>query len=280
MNLRNFALLFTLLILVGCNQSDSDSKAPSADNAGTGGEHSQTGMNENAATAETEPEIEGTVVARVNGQPIYEAALTREDLEYAIAEEIIYQEGLRQGLNKRDRDRVRNYEKKLIIRGMKQRILENTEPEKGVSNEEIKSYYESNKDKYIHVRIHEISFPDSDVGNEIRDKAQGEEDLQTIANGYPDLEITVNDLGYNRNIAQNFKTREVGSVSEVIQKPDGTFSVLKIVEIKDIPFNVSKKSIKHLLEAKRKAREYNDYARKVAEENNMTIEIIEQEPEQ
>jgi len=280
MNLRNYALLFILLILVGCNQSDSDSKAPSADNTGTGGEQSQTDTNESATTVETEPEKEGTVIARVNGQPIYEDALTKEDLEYAITEEIIYQEGLRQGLNKRDRDRVRNYEKKLIIRGTKQKILENVEPEKAVSKEEIKNYYESNKDKYTHVRIHEISFPDSSLGNEIRDRAKSGEELQTIANSYPDLGMAVQDLGYNKNIAQNFQTLEVGSVSEVTQKPDGTFSVLKIVETKDIPFKVSKKSIRHLLEAKRRAEKYNDYARKIAEENNMTIEIVEQDDNQ
>ncbi len=81
-------------------------------------------------------------------------------------------------------------------------------------------------------------------------------------------------------MAKHFKTREVGTVSEVIQKPDGTFSVLKIVEIRDIPFNRSTNSIKHILRAQRKARLFDGYAQMVAEDNNMTIEIIEQDSKQ
>jgi len=110
MTIRNFALLCLLLILVGCNQSDSDSKAPSADNTGTGNEQYQTDMKENAATAQTEPEREGNVLARVNGQPIYENAHTREDLEFAINEKsfirkvldrvLIKNTGIRLGLMK------------------------------------------------------------------------------------------------------------------------------------------------------------------------------------
>jgi len=163
---------------------------------------------------------------------------------------------------------------------MKQRIRENAEPEKGISNEEIENYYESNKDKYTNVRLYEISFPDSNLGDEIIEKAKGEKELQNIANSYPDLAININDIAYNRSMDQHFKTREVGTVSEVIQKPDGTFSVLKIVEIKDIPFNASKKPIKHILEAQQKARMFDDYAQKTAEENNMTIEIVEQDGKQ
>jgi len=273
MNLRNIALLFTLLILVGCNQSDSNRKEPTVDNTSASSEQSQSGIS-------AEPEIEGTVLARVNGQPIYEDQFTKVDLEHAITEEIIYQDGIRQGLDKKYRDEIRNYEKKVIIINTKRSILENAEPEKKVSIEEVENYYESNKDKYKHVRVHEISFSDSSLGSEIRDKAKNGEDLQTLANSYTEDEITVNDIGYNRDMARRFKLREVGAVSEVIQKPDGTFSVLKVVGIKDIPLSASKRSIKHLLEAKRKTRRYNEYAQKVAEENNMTIEIVEQETEQ
>jgi hypothetical protein len=273
-------LLLVVLIFIGCNQSDSNGKPPSASEDDSDNKQSQTATNDNTAYDESEPEVRGKVLARVNGQPIYEDDLKGYNLEYVVTEEIIYQEGIRQGIDKQYRDQVRNYNRRLIIRGSKQNILENAAPTKTVSDEEIKNFYENNKDKYSHVRIHEISFPDSRLGSEIQEKAKNGEELQTIANSHPDLEITVNDIGYNRAMAQHFKTREVGMVSEVIQKPDGTFSVLKIVEIKDIPFNISKKSIKFILEAFRKTHMYDSYARKVAEENNMTIEIIQQDSEQ
>ena len=277
MTLRKFALLFTTLILIGCNQSDSNSEAPADDNTGTGDKQSQSSMNENTSVVETEPEREGKVVARVNGQPIYEDSIYGRNLEHLINEEIIYQDGISRGLDKQYRARVRNFERNLIIQGIKVNILENAEPTKETSDEDIKNYYESNKDKYSHVSLYEISFPDSKLGSEIKDKARSGEELQTIADSYPDIPITVNNIGYNRAMVQHFTAIEVGSVSEVIQKPDGTFSVLKIAEIKDIPFNTAKNSIKYRLEAARNAQMIDSYIRKAAEENNMTIEIIEQE---
>jgi len=275
-----FVLLFTLVILIGCNQSDSDSKAPSADNTNTGSRQSQSSMNDNTSAVETEPERVGKVVARVNGKPIYEDDLNGPNLDYLITEEIIYQEGIRQGYGIPNRDKVRDYERGLMIGITKTIILENAEPTKEISYEDIKNYYESNKDIYTHVRIHEISFLDSNLGNEIKDKAKSGEELQAIANSYPDLEITVNDIGYNRDMARHFTTREVGSVTEVIQKPDGAFSVLKIVEIREIPLKTARGAIKHALDAKRKWQIIDSYAQKAAEENNMTIEIIEQDRKQ
>jgi len=280
MTLRKMFLLFVVLIFIGCNQSDSNGKPPAASKDDSNNKQSQTATNDNTAYDESEPEVRGKVLARVNGQPIYEDDLIGRNLEYVINEEIIYQEGLRLGIDKQYRDQVRSYERNLIIRVTKQSILENADPTKRISNEEIKNYYENNKDKYSHVRIHEISFPDSNLGNEIKDKAKSGEELQTIANSYPDIAITVNDIGYNRNMRQNFKNTEVGEVSEVIQKPDGTFSVLKIVEIKDIPFNQSKRAIEQNLKAIHKARMYHYYAKKAARDNNMTIEIIQQNGEQ
>ncbi len=274
MKLRNLALLLTVLLLMSCNQSDSTNETPSAETTNADNIQSQSSMNDNAPAVQDEPQREGKVIARVNGQPLYEEDLNGRNLEYLISEEIIYQEGVRQGLNKQYRNQVRDFEKSLVIRGTKESILENAEPTKEVSFEEIQNYYEKNKDKYMHVRINEISFPDSNLGNEIIEKAKGGEDLQNIANSYPDLVITVNDIGYNRSMVKHFKTREVGTVSEVIQKPDGTFSVLKIVEVKDIPLNASKKPIRHILEARRKSIMFESYSRKIANENNMTIEII------
>jgi hypothetical protein len=274
--LRKLSVLFTLFILLGCNQSDSNNNTPSSDKTKT---DTQSNWNENAGVAENEPERVGKVIARVNGQPIYEDEVRGKDLDFAITEEIIYQDAIKRGIDKEYRDEVRIFERKLIIRKTKQRILENADPTKEISDEEINHYYELNKEKYSLVRIHEISFEDSKLGNAIKDKAESGEELQNIANSYPDLRISVNDIGYDRQMSKHFKTIEVGAVSEVIQKPNGTFSILKIVEVKDMPLKNSKQSIKYILKAKGKADMIDRYARKAAEESNITIEIIEQENE-
>ncbi len=268
MTLRKLYLLFIFVALIGCNQSDSNTTTEQEST------QSQTQNNDNS-TAEPEPERTGKVLARVNGTPIYEDDLNGRNLEFVITEEIIYQAGIKQGIDKEYRSRVRNFERNLVIEGTKAKILENAEPTKKISDEDIQKYYDLNKDRYTYVRIHEVSFPDVNLGKEIKEKVEKGEDLQEIANGYTDIAVTVTDIGFNKMMAKKFDNREVGSVSEVIQKPNGTFSVLKIVDVKDIPLNSSKKSIRHVLESVEKGQMFENYANTVAKENGMEIEIID-----
>ena len=110
----------------------------------------------------------------------------------------------------------------------------------------------------------------------MKEKVSQGEDLQQIAVSYEDIPVNVSDLGYNRKLAQQFKNKEVGAVSEVIQKENGTFAVMKIVEIKEIPLSASKNAISHILEARRKGDMFENKANRLAEENGITIERMEQ----
>ena len=66
---------------------------------------------------------------------------------------------------------------------------------------------------------------------------------------------------------------ELGQVTEVIEKPNGDFSIIKAIETKDIPMAQTKSSIKNILESKRDIGEIHKEARSIAEENNFTIEM-------
>jgi len=275
MNLRKLSILFAFLFIIGCGQSDSNNNSDSDETATT--EQNQAESGTENADASAESERVGKVLARVNGTPIYEDDLNGKDLDFIITEEVIYQAGLKQGIDKQYEDQVRDYERMLVIKGTKEKMLENMGPTKDISDEEIERYYELNKDKYSHVRIYEISFPDVNMGEEIKEKVSHGEDLQEIAVSYTDIPVNVADLGYNRKLAQQFKDKEVGAVSEVIQKENGTFAVMKIVEIKEIPFSASKNSIRHILEARRKGEMYENNANRLAEENGITIERVGQE---
>ncbi|MGB2691840.1 MAG: peptidylprolyl isomerase [Thermodesulfobacteriota bacterium] len=272
MALRKLFLLLIFIAFIGCNQSDSNNSPEKQD---TAEEQAQTTTTTNNTATDPEPEREGKIVARVNGSPIYEDDIKNRNLNFVITEEIIYQLGLQQGVDNEINKKVRNFERVLIINKAKESMMENMEPTKKISDEEIQRHYEANKYKYSHVRIHEITVPDVNLGLEVKEKAEAGEELQTIATGYPDIEITVTDIGYNRELAQKFEKKEVGAISEVIQKPNGTFSVLKIVEIKEIPLKASRNSIKHGLESKRIAEMFEIKANRLAEENNITIEIID-----
>lgn len=272
MALRNLFLLLIFMVFIGCNQSDSNN-APEKQNVDN--DQAQTTNSKNNTATDPEPEREGKIVARINGNPIYEDDIKGRNMNFVITEEIIYQLGLQQGVDEEITKKVKDIERVMIIQKAKESMMENMEPTKGISDEEIQKHYEENKEKYSHVRIHEITVPDVNLGLEVKEKAEAGEDLQAIAAGYPDVAITVADIGYNRELARKFEKREVGSISEVMQKPNGTFSVLKIVEIKEIPLKASKNSIKHSLESKRLGEMFEINAYRLAEENNMTIEIID-----
>lgn len=274
MSLRNLSLLFGILFIIGCGQSDTNNDSTTDEKPNTEQNQAESGAENTGDSGQ--PERVGKVLARVNGTPIYEDDLNGKNLEFVITEEVIYQAGLKQGIDKQYEDQVRDYERMLVIRGTKEKMLENMGPSKEISEEDIERYYELNKDKYAHVRIYEISFPDVNMGEEIKERVSQGEDLQEIAVSYEDIPVNVADLGYNRKLAQKFKNKEVGAVSEVIQKENGTFTVMKIVEIKEIPLSASKNSIRHNLEALRKGEMYENNANRLAEENGITIERVEQ----
>lgn len=275
MKFSKLLLLFVFAVLIACNQSDSGDTANTSDSQNSTNEQSQNAPTEQTATTDPEPVRDGKVLARVNGKPIYEDDINGQNLEFVITEEIIYQAGLQKGVSKEIEKKVNEFERVLVIKETKIDLLENMAPAKEISEEDIQRYYELNKDKYMYIRMHEISAPDVNVGLEIKKKAEAGEELEDIANSYTDIAVTVTDIGFNRELAQEFENKEIGSVSEVIQKSNGTFSVLKIVDVRDLPLQNSRKSIRHILEAKRKAEMYDNYAKRLADENNITVEIVE-----
>lgn len=273
MILYKLLLILIFIVFIGCNQTDSstESQSTEANKLQSQAKDSDISENENS---EINEDSKGKILALVNGSHIYEDDLNSGNLEFAITDEILYQVGIKQGKDKQYKDKVKEYEKMIIVRAIKVELLENAEPTKDISEEEIQYYYDSNKDKYTNFRIHEISFSDAFLGQEIKEKAESGIDPIDIANSYPDKEVMVVDVGYNREMAQKFPNKDVGSVSDVIRKPNGAFSVLKIIEKKEIPINASRKSIRHLLEAKKQAQLIHDYSQKMAEENDIEVEIV------
>jgi len=267
---RIVAFLLVLLILIGCNQSDNNSNSESIENKT---ETQSKSKQEFSNTDDTESQ--SAIIARVNDKPIYEDDLNGQSLDLAITEEILYQDGIGQNLDKQFEDQVRKYEKRLIIRYLKNTILEDSEITKPVSEEEVEQYYDLNRDRYSYVSIQEITAPDANVSMEIKKKAENREDLLKISQDYPEITIQINELGYDRGKLKYFDTLEVGKISEVIQKEDGSFAVYKIVEIKDMPISNVRSAIKSILEARRKAHIIDNYAQKVAYENDMKIEILQ-----
>ncbi len=223
------------------------------------------------------PQRDSKVLARVNGVPIYEDELKGRPLQHLITEEVIYQKGLGLGLDEKYAEKVRDYNKQLIVHDLKMEVLENLPPTKEVSDEDIKTYYDNNPERYTFVRMHEVGFVDKKLGDEILAKVKSGEDLTEIVNAYVESGANVvgRDLGFNREMVKKFDTVELGSVTDIITKPDGSYGVIKIVEIKPIPIRQTERAIRQLLEAKRKSYANDNYANQIIEENGVEVEIID-----
>lgn len=247
-------LILVLLLLCGCKQIEKSEN--------------------NAKRFKTEKNE--TVLARVNGVPIYQNEIKRDSLNSLITDEILYQEGLKRGLDKKYEEKVMLYQMSLIIDEMKRNISGELPPTKPVSDEEIESYYNEAILKYSHAKFQGVCFNDKNLKDEIYKMATEGIDFQDIANKYKDSKskVVVENIGFNRELNNRFKKYEVGAMTDVIEKKDGTYCILKIESIQQIPFQVSKKAIKNILQAQRHADALNEYARKLAKEKNMDIVLV------
>ena len=263
-------ILIAAILLLGCNQSGSDNGK--ADNTGETGQPDS----QNAKVERYKPKRDSKVIAYVNGVPIYEDELRGGTVDMAVTDEILYQEGLRLGVDKKYEQKVNDFKTSLVVRDVRMDIMENLPPAKEITDEDIEAYYDKNKDKYSAYHIVEINFSDQNLGPEILKLAGEGEELRDIATNLAssDPKVIFNDLGTRRELVQYFDDKEVGTLSEIVKKSDGTFSILKIVEVKQTPLANLKFSIRNNLEARKEANLIENKSREIARENNMEIEVV------
>lgn len=258
-------LLTVLLLLSACGQSGTKE---SADKSG----------NTNQEPASYKPESSSKVVARVNGVPIYEDELNGRPVDSLVTDEILYQEGLKEGLEKKFQNKIREYQMTLVVREIKNRVIDKMPLEEEITDKDLRDYYNSVKDsKYTTYRIEEINFQDEKQGEQIIKMAKEGKSFEDIAKSLSnaDSQVTAKDLGFNKDMKIYFESREVGSISNVVNKKDGAFSLLKITEAKETPYNSVKNTIKYVIEAKRKGAAYDQAAKEIAKENGFTVEIVD-----
>jgi len=230
------------------------------------------------ATTSTQEITQKKVVARVNGRPIYEEDLKGKPLQTAIDYEILYEAGLKQGLDKKVEQAVEDYKKRIIVTTMQNEIMTNLPKEKAISEAEIEEYYNQNESKYKIMSFKEIIVEDKNLADEIHKRAANGEDFEKIASDLATAgtNLEVKDLRLNRKYNDRFIGKEIDSVSEIIEEGN-RFVILKLTEVKDIPLAKAKHAIKYTIAAKKRAQAVNDFAEKAKNENNIKVEIIEVE---
>lgn len=223
---------------------------------------------------EEKPEYEGKVVIIVNDVPIHESELKNKQIKEGVTDEILYQYGLSKGIDKKYAKNVYEYKKQLVVNDVKLDIMENLPPAKEISDEEIEEYYEKNKSKYTFANLAEITFKNEDLSDEIMNRIKEGEDLQNIAKSYQDSgeSVTYNDLGINRSLSIRYDLTDKDQVTDVIEKDNGDFSIIKVLQVRDMGITRNKSAIRNILEASNEASQVHERAREIADENNMKVE--------
>jgi predicted CopG family antitoxin len=254
--------LLALIILVssGCGKSEKTEKPKE--------------VTSTKQTAQTN--TPGRIVARVNGKPIYEKDLGGRPLEYVIADEVIYQEGLKRGLDKKLEPQIEQYKRGLIVTTIKNEIISSLPKGGEVTDKEIEDYYNENESRFTHLRVKEVILRDKNLAEEAHKRAMSGEDLEKIASDLSAKSgenIPVKELVFGVRYNELFKGKSVGSVSDVIQEGN-EFKVIKLIEVIKIPLAKSSESIKYLVLAKRRDDAIREFANKVSKEDNIKVEIL------
>ena len=266
--------IIIVLLAAGCGNSNKKASTEKGAEQTTSKATTQEKVSANNQIAEET----GEVVARVNGRPIYKADLLRRTLDEAIADEVLYQEGLRLGKDKKFQRKINDYRKRLVVNSFRKEILDKGKDtlDKTVTPEEIDKYYNDNIDKYIHLVLQRISVRSKKAAEDIRARLLKGEDIDSIKSRYKDSKegLTINTTRSTNRFNSYFPVKDVGEVSPVINR-DNRYQVLKIVSINTIPLGMEQNAIRYSILALRRGQLVRDYADKIKKEHNFKIEILE-----
>lgn len=274
-NTKELILIFIIFLLpLGCKQKD---ETKLSEEVTTETQSSQT-KDENTVPPEmVSPEKK--VVAKVNGRPIYQEDIKVRKLEYAIVDEILFEEGLRRGLDKGINDQINNkYKKYLIVNAIKLEIQKNLPKGQEPTDKEIEDFYKKYESKYTYLTAIGISVRDKNIAKKIRKKAVKGQNFEKIASDYSDSGVIVSPKDINLTIDKNnyFRELRVGSISDIVEV-NGSYVIYKTIKVRKIPLSKVKTAISYSVIAMKLSQAYSDFAEKVKKENNIKVAIIQEE---
>lgn len=269
-NLILLLLIFTLY--TGCKQREEAKQGEEASR------ETPSAQTEEVNSAPSEGvSHEKRLLATVNGRPIYQEDLRWRNLDDVIIDEILYEEGIKRGLDKglSGSDKTK---RGLIVETLKQEIINNMPKQQAPTTQEIEDYYQKNQTKYVNLMVIGITAKDEKVAHEIQKRAVRGKDIGKIASDYPNSAVKlIPEPSYVTNDKNDyFNSFEIGTVSDVV-KDNGNFSIYKIVDIYRIPLSSVHSSIANIVEAKRKYNAIKEFAEKARKEDNIQVVMIKEE---
>lgn len=214
-----------------------------------------------------------TIVATVNGIPIYKEELIGKSTNDAIENEIFYVAGLEKGFDEKFADQINDYKKRIISSAVKKERLKDLEEVK-VTEEDMKTYYKNNESKYMHLIVQQISVKDEAIAKEVMEKAEAGEEFKDIASGYREnnTDVRVKEFRLPTQYNDLFEEKKIGSLSEIQTGIQG-YELFKITEIQRIPFKKAEQAIRHDISSQRKAENMSEYARELKEKYGIEVDI-------
>jgi parvulin-like peptidyl-prolyl isomerase len=241
----------------------------------------------------------GPVVARVNGQPLYQADLDAylPDDEYAlasieerrtyfdrwVARQLLYEEAARMGMGVSDEvaRKLEQYKKDLIADRLVQEVLEDRAI---VSREEVMRYYRNHKDEFnLEVRVSHI------LTNTIEEAQEAQDMLKTRPFSWVARKVSVDkhtgaggDLGFlsKGNMLPEFEDvvfrMRRGEVSDIVESEFG-YHIIKLTDVRtslnELPLDQVAPEISRTLLIRKRAAVYDSLVSALVE--RAKIEVID-----
>lgn len=221
-----------------------------------------------------EPTIKKKPLAKVNGVEIYEEDLENGNLDLTVKNEVLFQEAIDLGLDKVVEPQVRDYEKRLLLKLLKQELRKDIDPK--VSEEEVAKYYKNHKHEYTLVEVEELITADKEVAEEVRKEALKDTDFQEIVKLHTTeggQQVTYQQTS-NVVVGVFSEAVDLGQVSQVIES-DGWFIVQKVINKSSPGFDDLKDTIAIYLTKEKADKEYAAKLENLKKEKN--VEIIAQQ---
>lgn len=276
---RKFSLLFFIIAfgIAGCRQADEQQSA--SEKAETQTEQTTQTTEDTTSTTEGQDESASvdeskTVVAKVNGVPIYREDLRGFDIQKAVQKELLYQYGKKQGyLDDRIKERVENFEKSLVISKVKIDAIKDYMALNPVTPEELDQEYKKDKEEFVYLKLNEVEVSDKATAEKIHKEASEGASLKDLAAKYGDSvkfqEMDRSTKRFNRF----FTDLEVGAVSELISNQD-KYYIYKVEETNQLPTPDVKRRLRLEKEAEKKRKAINNLVEKIKQTGEFKVEMM------
>lgn len=273
---RKFSLLFFIFAfaIVGCRQAEENGKTSTEKEAKTEQTTETTESTTDQDQADTTVDESKTVVAKVNGVPIYREDLRGFDVQKAIQKELLYQYGKDNGyLDDRIKERVANFEQSLVISKVKIDAIKDYMALNPVTAEELDQEYQKDKKEFIYLKLNEVEVTDKAIAEKIHSEAKAGGNLKDIAAKYDESQVKFQEMDRStKRFNRFFKELKPGAVSELINN-EGKYYIYKVADTNQLPTPDVKRRLRLEKEAEKKRKAINNLVEKIKQTGDYKVEM-------